>query len=496
MIKGSMNPSRRDFLSLVGVAALGLTTVQTEEPPKVTADPLMHFLNRISYGVRAVDYERAQSLGIEAYLDEQLHPENLDDREVEALLARMPILEMDRKSIFRLQNGNNRAYWAMIRSMLLRAVYSERQLLERMTEFWTDHFNVPANFDWNPDLISYHRLMRQHALGSFRDLLFASARHPAMLYYLNNASSHKDHPNENYARELLELHTLGVDGGYSEADVKAVARAFTGWTDHPASEDGFYFDGERHDDDEKLILAYNLPAGRGIEDGLQVLSILAEHPATARFLCHKLCVRFVSDTPPTSLVDSLSEVWSATGGNIQAVLRSLFLSEAFQQSQGRKFRRPLDFFIGALRATGTQVHDQWALERLLQDLGQVPFGWQPPDGYPDIAAAWLSTSGLLARWNTAMFLTHGVSSDTDWQYGGALAEFITRLPAVETVRELVRAVSHDVFGRVLSDDALAVFIDYASDGAGGEEPVSRALLSRKTASLYGLMLASAQYQWR
>lgn len=493
-----MTVSRRKFLQRGGAVAtligVGMSLEARADEVSFT-DPDVHLLNRLTYGARPEDLVRLKAIGAETFLDEQLNPEGLNDAEADAKLAQYPILNMDRHTIYRLQNAEGRAYESLIRGMLGRAVYSKRQLLERMVEFWSDHFNVPSDFDNTINLVLFQRDIRTHALGNFRDLLLATAKSPAMLYYLDNYVNFKESPNENYARELMELHTLGVDGGYSEADVKEVARAFTGWTIHDETESGFYFNEWEHDTDSKAILGHALPAERGIEDGLHVLGILANHPSTARFICLKLCVRFVSDEPPEALVEHLAKVWLETRGDIKSILRALFLSEAFADSAGQKLRRPLDFFIGIARATGTQIHDWWRLEQTLERLGQLPYGWQPPNGYPDVAGAWMNTGGLLSRWNTAMRLSHGAYSDPDWGYG-MRTELRERTPDVSTVEELASAVSEQVFGAALPQEKLEPFIHFASDGAGPSEPVTVHLLGRKLGSLYGLMLASPQFQWR
>ena len=492
----TLKPSRREFLGRAGGAAallgLGISFGQAEAVP-VDAD--LHLLNRLTWGPRPNERKHLREMGAAAFLDEQLHFERIDDADMDARLAKYPILNMNRRTLYGLQNAQGRTRKALVRGMLARAVYSERQLLERMVEFWSDHFNVPSDFDNILNLVVFQQDVRKHALGRFRDLLSATAKSPAMLYYLDNYVNVKERPNENYARELLELHTLGVDGGYGETDVKAVARAFTGWTIHDRTDTGFYFDEAEHDTDPKEVLGHRLPAGRGLEDGLHVLGILADHPATARFVCRKLCVRFVSDAPPETLVTKLAEVWAATGGEIKPILRSLFLSEEFAASAGQKLRRPLDFFVGALRASGTRVRDWWLTEELLEALGQTPYAWHPPDGYPDVAAAWLSANGLLARWNTAMRLTHSALSDSEQGYGLS-TRLLERTPEVETVGKLVTAVSRQVFGAALPEEALEPFVRYASDGAGAEERVTPQLLGRKLGSLYGLMLASPQFQWR
>lgn len=486
-----MRLSRRTFLGLQQAEPNA-----TAAPPALAITPILHLLNRITWGPRPAEMERANAIGYEAFLDEQLDPARLDDAEADQLLQNLPILQMDRITAHSLPSREYRCYKALVRGMIVRAVYSRRQLLERVVEFWSDHFNIPAE-DYAPDVVQFQReVIRKHALGNFRDLLLGTARSPAMLYYLNNAENVAEHPNENYARELMELHTLGVDGGYTERDVKEVARAFTGWTVHDGVADGFYFDPEVHDQADKSVLGRPLPGGRGLEDGLHVLGILTSHPATARFISRKLCVYFVSDNPPASLVESMAQVWRESQGNIKTVLRHLFLSAEFQQASGQKFRRPLDFFIGALRATGTTVGDHWVLDELLSDLGQPPYGWQPPNGYPAVAGAWLSTSGLLARWNIAMRLTHGAYSDAGENNYQLATDLRHRIGDLADIGTLVDAVATQIFGAPLTGAARAFFINYVGDGAPPDTPVTHRLLGRKLGSLYGLLLASPYYQWR
>jgi uncharacterized protein (DUF1800 family) len=484
---------------------LGLPTPARAEPAPAAlsatevaapADSILHLLRRITYGPRPLEVEQARAMGYAALLDEQLTPESLDDSACETVLHSLAILTLDRRRLHQLGNDSYRVYRTLVRAMIARAVYSRRQLYERMVEFWSDHFNV-AGDDYLMDMVLLQReVIRPHALGRFRDLLFAVARAPAMLYYLDNASNVTEHPNENYARELLELHTLGVNGGYTEADVKEVARAFTGWTVHDGMDDGFYFDPSQHDQEPKTVLGHPLPPGRGIEDGLHVLSILANHPNTAVFVCHKLCVRFVSDTPPVPLIENMVAIWEQTGGDIRSVLRHLFMAPEFLASSGQKLRRPLDFLIGCLRATGTEVSNYWALEEMLTELGQPPYGWFPPNGYPDTAGAWLATGGLLARWNTAMRLTHSAYSDgpdTGW---GLKSNLRATIGDPQTAGELVDMVAAQVFGAPLSVSERLPFVAFIAPDGGAETPVTPLLLGGKLASLFGLMLASPLYQWR
>lgn len=497
-----MNRSRRAFLTLAGTRAAPVAAPPALDTARagISDDPHYHLLSRITWGVQAAELDYARTVGYAAYLEEQLHPESLDDGAAEAVadaaLADFPILAMDRHTIHRLQDAEWRSYKSLARSMVVRAVHSRRQLLERMVEFWGDHFNVPAHdTEYAPEVVLLQReVLRKHALGRFRDLVTGVARSPAMLYYLDNYANVKEHPNENYARELLELHTLGVDGGYTEADVKDVARAFTGWTVHDHAADGFYFDPSTHDDGPKTVLGRQLPGGRGIDDGYHVLAIVSDHPSTAAFLSHKLCMKFVSDSPPASLVASTAAVWQETRGDIRAVLRHLFMSAEFMAAAGQKFRRPLDFYIAALRATGTRIDYPWLEEELLADLGQRPFGWQPPNGYPEPAGAWMSTGGLLARWNVASRLTHGAHSE-QWDDGYGVTSFLNdRVGAPATVGELVDEVATAVFGTPLPGALRQVYVDYL--GQDEYAPATTHLRAGKLASLFSLMLASPEFQWR
>jgi uncharacterized protein (DUF1800 family) len=491
-----MDLSRRQFLVGAGATAL-LAGLDLGSPPPARADiglsdPALHLLNRLSYGVRPADLRRAQSLGLAAYVDEQLSPERLRDPALRKQMARFRVLDYSRMQLEHLENGYEKARKALIAGMVTRAVFARAQLLERMVEFWSDHFNVASDGVELDYVIFQREAIRKNALGKFSDLLLATAQSPAMLYYLDNFLNVAEAPNENYAREVMELHTLGVDGGYTEEDIRNVARALTGWTVEDKGNLTFYFHLPTHDTAPKRVLGVDLPAFRGIEDGLDVLRILAEHPSTARFVCRKLCVRFVSDRPPDSLVDALTATWISSGGQIKPVLRQLFLSSEFAASEGQKLRRGLDFAIGAMRAAGTELNDFYELESMLDGLAQLPYNWHPPNGYPDVAPAWINTGALLSRWNAAFALTDGALHDRK----GASTDLLRQIGKPRTVDALVTAVSSWVYGMPLSGDARTPFVTFASDGLGGATVVTRERLNRKAGALYGLMLASPAYQWR
>ena len=458
-------------------------------------DPALLFLARSSYGVKRQDYKKIKKIGIKAYLEEQLDYKNIEDSLADKKMLGLSILNLERRELYSLQNSGPRASQALLNAFITRRVYSQKQLFEKMVEFWSDHFNIPSEVQSEEIVIFQREVIRKNALGNFKTMLFATAKSPAMLQYLDNANNIAEHPNENYARELMELHSLGVDGGYSEHDVKEVARAFTGWTINDSTKDGFIFEGIDHDKDEKLILGHHLPANRGIEDGLHVLNILANHPSTAHYISFKLCRRFIADNPPESIVNKLAEVYIKEKAEIKPILRALFSSEEFYASSGQKLRRPLDFLIASLRATNSEIYDNWLLEQTLMDLDQVPFGWHPPDGYPDLAQKWATTNGLLNRWKVANMLSFQSSSTDEYGLYGDLMANHKNLSELKTVKDLVEELSTQIFGTVLAEDRLEPFVNFASDNAGANEPVNKFLLARKLASLYSLMLSSKDFQW-
>jgi uncharacterized protein (DUF1800 family) len=331
---------------------------------------------------------------------------------------------------------------------ILRATYSDRQLEEVLVDFWFNHFNVFAGKGATRlYLTEYERdAIRPNVFRRFRDLLGATAHSPAMLFYLDNWQSAAENAgdmqrrgrnrgmrgfgrpmpgraprteqqnrrprglNENYARELLELHTLGVDGGYTQKDVQEVARAFTGWTiDAPRQGGGFRFEPRMHDRGEKVILGQRIKAGGGQEDGEKVLDILATHPSTARFIATKLARRFVSDDPPAALVQRASARFRDTHGDIREVVRTIVSSpEFFDNAAYRaKVKTPFEFVVSAARVSGANLSTTLPVVASLRELGMPLYGCQPPTGYADRADAWVNTGALLNRMNFALSLTEG-----------------------------------------------------------------------------------------
>lgn len=351
-----------------------------------------------------------------------------------------------RETLIALGNPQQVVTDELMQGKLLRAIYSDRQLDEVMTDFWFNHFNIFIGKGADRYLLtSYERdVIRPHALGKFEDLLVATAQSPAMLYFLDNwlsvgpnsdaangipkhardrnfrrrmarrfpqkqAKGKRNGLNENYGRELMELHTLGVNGGYTQKDVTDVARVFTGWTlKQPKQGGGFTFEERMHEPGEKIVLGHRIKSG-GEKEGREVLHLLARHPSTARFVCTKLAVRFVSDNPPASLVDRMSQRFLKKDGDIREVLKAMLESPEFwaPDAYRTKVKTPLEFVVSAARATGADVSDAAPLARALQAMGMPLYGAQPPTGYSTKADAWVNSSSLLARMNFALVLTGG-----------------------------------------------------------------------------------------
>ena len=336
----------------------------------------------------------------------------------------------------------------LTRATLFRAVLSERQLFEVMVNFWSDHFNIDpskAEAKWLK-AADDRDVIRAHALGNFRALLRASAVSPAMLWYLdgrvNRVTKAGEKANENYARELLELHTLGVHGGYTQQDVMEVARCLTGWTvrDRKKLFKGrVEFNARQHDDGAKRVLGQEIPAGLGALDLDRVLEIVVAHPSTAKHVAWKLCRRFIADEPPEAAVAATAQAFAASRGDIPATLRALFATEEFRAPavRGAKFKRPFHFVVSALRATNAETDAARPLVDYLLRMGHAPFRYSTPDGYPEEATHWQST--LLWRWNFSTALAanriKGTRLDADAlraRLGGdeaLMATLLGRLPA-------------------------------------------------------------------
>jgi uncharacterized protein (DUF1800 family) len=449
---------------------LPAVVVAPAEPREQTADQqVQQVLDRLGFGARPGDVARVRAAGVDQWIARQLAPDRIDDRAADSALAsyeglRVPTTELvatyvqgqqalrqqqrqmaqrgdsaarrdlraeamrDDPQLRERLRQTRRAVGDVQSAKLARAVVSERQLQEVLTDFWSNHFNVYAGKGLTRLFIpSYDRdVIRPNALGRFRDLLGAVAKSPAMLFYLDQWQSAADSThrtlasqrrprargrglNENYARELLELHTLGVDAGYTQQDVIEVARAFTGWTMNPRQQAEFVFRSEIHDADRKVVLGHVLPAGRGVEDGEAVLDLLARDPRTAHFIARKLAVRFVSDEPPPALVDRAAAVFLRTDGSIREVVRTIVTSpEFFSHAAYRsKVKSPFELVASALRAVGAQADTSMRSVQAVAFLGQPVYGHQAPNGWPETGEAWMNTGAILNRINFGLALAAG-----------------------------------------------------------------------------------------
>lgn len=467
--------------------AAAATTVPSPGFPTATISPIQRLLNRAGYGPRPGDLARVSEMGFEAYLEEQLQPDSLEDTAADLLVRNLNLYHMDVDQLIGRDDLRDTGL-ELATATIGRAVYSRRQLYEAMVEFWSDHFNIylRKNEIMLPlKVIDDREVIRPHALGKFRDLLFASAQSPAMLVYLDNVQNVKGQPNENYAREVMELHTLGVNAGYSQQDVQEMARALTGWGIRRRGPDQgeFFFNAEQHDDDGKQILDLALPAGQGQEDVSQVLEMLASHPSTAQFIAAKLVRRFVADEPPAGLVERVAQRYRETDGDIKEMLRVIFLSEEFAAAPP-KLKRPYSFVISALRALNADVSSYRPFIFWLETMGQLPFHWAAPNGYPDVAAAW--TANLLPRWNYALSLVGFETPGAQIPLDRLMASSEAATPA-----EALDFFAGLIFGAPLETADHRLFNEYV--GAGGSLRERETLLRLRES--IALMLASPLFQW-
>jgi uncharacterized protein (DUF1800 family) len=425
-LSGCMRVTRRQLLGAGAAAGAGLALTGCERivsqvtgrlgqtiPSSIHVadgsqiDPAFHLISRAGFGPWPGDFDLVRGMGTDAWIEAQLEPESIDDRLCDLRARRFETLDLEPGTCYEFKKPVLRD--ELIRHRLVRATYSKRQLYEVMVEFWSEHFNIYLE---KGDCIylkaaDERQVIRAHAMGRFKDLVRASATSPAMLVYLdgkeNKKASPDDKPNENYARELLELHTLGVNGGYSQSDVSEVARCLTGWRLRTKWRRGtVYFDPALHDSGSKTVLGRLISGGTGEEELDAVIDITCSHPSTARHIATKLVRRFVSDDAPAALVDRVAGEFAATGGDIKPMLRMILRSDEFKAARGARFKRPFRYVVSALRAVGADTYGHEPLIGYLGRMGNAPFEHPAPDGYPDKVEPWLGT--LLWRWNFALAL--------------------------------------------------------------------------------------------
>ncbi len=474
-----MQSNRREFIKQasvigLGVGALSLTLTPTDLMAVNNSENVLpdvsaytHLLNRTSFGVNQESMRMIKRLGYRKYIEQQLNPDAIDDSQLEAYIDEyLPTVNQSIAQT-RLQVRNDEIRRLQVADELtmatyLRAIYSKKQLLQVMVEFWNNHFSV-YHLDGPVVFLKTQEdkeVMRPLALSSFSQLLHASAKSPAMIYYLDGYASTKEAPNENYARELMELHTLGVDGPYTHHDIDEVARCFTGWQINQRN-GKFRFNRRDHDNDEKIVLGHEIAKSGGVFDGEQVLDILATQPATAAFMAKKLCRHFIADYPSDAIIESTTDAFIDSQGDIKACLRHILLSDEFINSQNQKLKRPFHYMVSVTRSLNVKFSDRRsvrATRQMFDSLGQRPFFWQSPDGYPDVASYWESTTGMLFRWN----FVNDVSFENFPGYQYRLESLIAQ---PHTPENIYRQITEKIIFRKMSAYDESILFDYLYDGA-------------------------------
>ena len=482
--------SRRAVLGLAAFGAAARAEAQVRNPrrsrPTTVQSGEMRLLRRVTVGVTSEDVAWMNSLGYYAYLEWQLNPESMGDPECEARLQPLITINLAPFSLY----GQDSA--VVIRELteatIIRAIYSNRQLFERMVEFWTDHFHTNITSVGIFKTLEVRDVYRRHALGTFAGMLNASASSPAMLTYLNNTQSDGRPgrvPNQNYARELMELHTLGVDGGYTQQDVVEVARCFTGWrtffnTGDPRA-GTFFYDANRHDNNSKLVLGVPIAAGGGFNDGLNVLNILSGHPSCARFVSRKLLRWLLNYEPSPGLVADIAGEFTRTGGNIKSIVRRILHYDNVLWSPPL-FKRPFHYIVSALRVMNANMTSlNTVRQTYLAGTGHTPFAWGPPDGYPQ---EFEYRGGLpLPRWNFAFQLSNNSVS-------GAAVDTTALLAGATSPTLIADRIDALLFAGEMPAADKAALITYLRPSGSATVPSSTQIRDA-----FGLALASPGFQW-
>lgn len=377
-------------------------------------NPAYRLLRRISYGQTLAEAGQAAKLGPAAYLEAQLNYTAIDDSVSENAVAKyFPRLSLTPLQLSKVDGWVSRNQ--LVDATLYRMIHSKRQLYEKMVEFWRDHFNVYYDKCGTEMILPWDRnVIRKYAMTDFYSLLLVGAKNACMMRFLDNETSSSSNPNQNYARELMELHTLGVDGGYTQKDVEEVARCFTGWGINYDNTHitylTFAFDPSSHDDGPKKVLGLSIPAGGGIHDGEKVLHYLAYHPNTAKHICRKLIVYFMGTEPGPVYLNQVASVYLKSQGDIRTVLRAIFSVDLM--GTPAKLKRPAHLIVSAIRALNPPQFSLNSLAEIrdwyLSITNQIPYYWAPPNGYPDATGYW--AGNMLERWNFGFDLANNTTS--------------------------------------------------------------------------------------
>lgn len=492
-----MTLSRRDFLRLSGLVAAGAAASACAPAYKQlgVSRPIggwtfpsgdsFRALNRITFGPNAAERSRLQSLNVKDWIEEQLAFESINDFACDVRLRKFDTLKMRANELSargdKIFNHYDKALVVdeLRQATWVRQVYSARQLYEVMTEFWNDHFNISVEKGdcWFLKTVDDREVIRKQAMGKFHDLVSASAHSPAMMIYLDNQANRKGAPNENYARELMELHTLGVNGGYSQRDVMELARCLTGWTvkEHWWKGD-FTFDEKIHDTGTKTVLGLTL-TNEGQREAERVIEVLATHPNTARFIATKLARRFIADAPPQELIEKAAQTFLKTDGDIRSVLRVILLDGLVQAQP--KFKRPLNFIVSALRMLNAEADGGNDLQEYLMQMGQAYFAWATPDGYPDRSEPW--QGNLMPRWQFASALARNELKSTKIDI-----EAILKASGAKSVGEMIDSLSALLLGAPLEAAKRDEIVNVLKDVK--ENEMAQIVIAG--------LIASPAFQWR
>jgi hypothetical protein len=497
-------PSRRALLSPAAfIAAFWADQSYADSPGERSVGGSVPWLvHRISQGMTESLLTQANGLGYDAFLEDQLNKPASADSALEAsIAASYPYLAMQPYELYppppALPVTGGLVISQLSDATIIRSAQSQRQLYQRMVEFWTDHFNIDITNEFNNWLkaVDDRTVIRANALGTFPALLTASAHSPSMLYYLDNTASTAIAPNENYARELMELHTLGVDGGYTQQDVQEVARCLTGWGIYPTNTlvppNGpggltFRYNSGVHDNGQKTLFAGTpqqviIPPGGGQNDGNLVLTALINHPSTAKFISKKMCKWLWGYNPPQTLIDNVATTYTNTGGDIKEMIRAIFHDPSVATS-APKYKRPYHLVVAALRATGATITNPANLRsNHLVPAGQRQFSWQPPDGYSDTLEYWVGL--ILPRWNYGASLVE--TSGANDTISGIVLNIDTFMPGVTTAQQVVDRIDAALFGGEMVAAEKNRILQYLPN-----TPSS----SQKREAL-GLAIGSPGYQW-
>lgn len=440
---------------------------------------LSKLVRRITNGATNDEMTLARKLGFNGYLEYHLNSSKIDDTAVQSYVGQFyPYASYDASQLYPLDQGQVSLQFQ--NATLYRAAFSKRQLYERMAEFFSDHFNIEYATVEYMKVPDERDVARKHALGKFPDMVRASAHSPAMLEYLDNTRNRRNNINENYARELMELHTVGVDGGYTQTDVRELSRCLTGWTIASRGV-AFNFDPNGHDWNQKVVMGQVIPSqptnsGQlGLRDGDMMIDYLVAHPNTARYLSKKMLRWLLRYDPSDAQIQSIASVYSSTQGDIPSMIRAILTPENLLAAPA-KYRRPYSFVLACLRATNpTILRLQNVTGTQLRTLGHTLFAWGPPDGYPDTAEYW--SGGALPRWNFASYLTTNTAD---------VPVDINRFMTTPTPTGVVDAINTALFAGEMPDALRSQLVTYAQGGT---------LNATRAREVLALALSSSTFQW-